>query len=185
MLLFSTLTQHCFNSGLSSKLSALCEMFFLWLIAGPQPFLLSSTGLWGRFQPFSVHCLHVQSISIQGSHSISDAVVMWGHGGTSEIHCAENNGHEPHPGRHMFIFTQSPSCATNCQNYFLKQMKGGFLLIMREPREDLKLGPAGIIKAQDQNKASLNQSFFQALGSTRQNMHKNVNKRKLQQMHHW
>lgn len=71
---------------------------------------------------------------------VSDAVVMWGHGGTSDVHCAENNGCEQHPGRHLFIFTQSPSCATNCQNYFLKRMKVGFLLITTETLEDLKLG---------------------------------------------
>lgn len=110
---------------------------------------------------------------------------MWGHGRTSKVHCAENNGREQHPGRHLFIFTQSSSCAPNCQNYFLKQMKVGFLLITTETLEDLKLGPVGIKKAQDQNKASLSQSFLQALGSTRQNVHKNVNKRKLQQTHHW
>lgn len=37
--------------------------------------------------------------------SVSVAMVIWGHGGPSEIHCGENNGHEQYPGRHMFIFT--------------------------------------------------------------------------------
>lgn len=56
----------------------------------------------------------------------------------------------------MFIFRRS---TLYYYNYFHKQMKVGFLVIITEPQEDFKLGPVVVMKAMIKATASLDLSF--------------------------